>query len=200
LQERSVDRVGGRNPVPIDVRIIAATNRNLEASMRDKQFRDDLYYRLSVVRIQTPALREIADDIPILANYFLQKHCAAMGLDAKQFAPDAMDRLVHYDWPGNARQLENETKRLLASVRGKTITVDYLGLPSVRGIAKEPEPPPPSSPAERPLYEAVEALERKMIQAALNACSGNKLKAAQRLGLSRQGLFKKLKKLGLSSA
>lgn len=195
LQERTIDRVGGRNPVPIDVRIIAATNRNLEANMRDKQFRDDLYYRLSVVCIQTPALREIAEDIPILANYFLQKHCAAMGFDAKQFAPEAMDRLMRYDWPGNARQLENETKRLLASVRGKTITQDHLGIQPNRGIAMEPERAPSS--AEHSLYEAVEALERKMIQAALHDCGGNKLKAAQRLGLSRQGLFKKLKKLGL---
>ncbi len=195
LQERSIDRVGGRNPVPIDVRIIAATNRDLEFCMRDKQFRDDLYYRLSVVRIQTPALRDIAEDIPILANYFLHKQCAAMAVEPKHFAPEAMDRLARYDWPGNARQLENEVKRLLASVREKTIMEDHLAIKPNREIAVEPEAP--RSSAEESLHDTVEALERRMIQDALIACGGNKLKTAQRLGLSRQGLFKKLKKLGV---
>ena len=197
LQERSIDRVGGRSPVPIDVRIIAATNRNLESAMLDKQFRADLYYRLSVVRIQTPALREIAADIPILAIYFLSKHCTAMGIEPKQFDPEAMDRLKRYGWPGNTRQLENEMKRLVASVRGKTIMADHLAIKHAESLAPDVEPAADS--AEHSLYEAVEALERKLISDALNACGGNKLKAAQRLGLSRQGLFKKLKKLNLST-
>jgi len=197
LQERSIDRVGGRNPVRVDVRIIAATNRDLEACMRDKQFRDDLYYRLSVVRIQTPALRNIAADIPILANHFLQKHCAAMAVEPKQLAPEAMALLAAYPWPGNTRQMENEIKRLLASVRGRTITEDHLAIKPIGEVAPEPETGEPL--VDPSLYDAVEALERRMIQEALNRCGGNKLKAAQRLGLSRQGLFKKLKKLGLSA-
>jgi Nif-specific regulatory protein len=197
LQERAVDRVGGRAPVPVDVRIIAATNRNLEICMRERQFREDLYYRLSVVRIQTPSLREIPEDIPILANYFLQKHCAAMAVEPKQFTPSAMECLARHSWPGNARQLENEIKRLLASVRGKIIGEDHITIQPDRPHVE----PKPSAKAERrkSLFDAVEALERQMIAEALRDTAGNKQKAAQRLGMSRQGLLKKLKKLGLSS-
>jgi Nif-specific regulatory protein len=196
VQERAVDRVGARTSVPIDVRIIAATNRNLENSIEERQFRSDLYFRLSVVRIQTPSLRDNPEDIPALAHHFLQKHCAAMGLEAKHLTPGAIERMSAYDWPGNARQLENEIKRLVASVRGKTIAEDHLGIPRHR-----PTPAPqPSEEQPRPaksLAEAVEALERRMIQDALTASAGNRLKAARALGLSRQGLFKKLKKLSL---
>ena len=193
LQERSVDRVGGRTPVPINVRIIAATNRNLEAAVREKQFRADLYYRLSVVNIQTPSLRETPEDIAILANHFLQKHCATMSVEPKQLSAAALDRLSAYHWPGNARQLENEIKRLVASVRGKIITEDQIAIPS------ETKPVPPPTHAApitgKSLFDAVEALERRMIQDALNQAGGNKLKAAQVLGMSRGGFLKKLKKL-----
>jgi Nif-specific regulatory protein len=193
LQERSVDRVGGRTPVPINVRIIAATNRNLEAAVREKQFRADLYYRLSVVNIQTPSLRETPEDIAILANHFLQKHCATMSVEPKQLSAAALDRLSAYHWPGNARQLENEIKRLVASVRGKIITEDQIAIPS------ETKPVPPTTHAApitgKSLFEAVETLERRMIQDALNQAGGNKLKAAQVLGMSRGGFLKKLKKL-----
>ena len=197
VQERAVDRVGGRTSVPIDVRVIAATNRDLETCMRENQFRADLYFRLSVVRIQTPSLREIPGDIPVLASHFLQKHCAAMSLEGKQFTQAAMERMRRHDWPGNARQLENEIQRLVASVRSKTIAEDHLALQrECEGAARVTETLP--QPA-KSLYEAVEALERQMIQDALTASGGNRLKAAQSLGLSRQGLFKKLKKLGLAA-
>jgi DNA-binding NtrC family response regulator len=191
-----VDRVGGRAPVPIDVRVIAATNRNLETCMREKQFREDLYYRLSVVRIQTPSLREVPEDIPTLANHFLQKHCAAMAMEPKRFAQPALECLAAYSWPGNARQLENEVKRLVASTRGKIIGEDH--------ISTQPSPPaePQASVKLQPrksLFDAVDALERRMIEEALRDTAGNKLKAAQSLGVSRQGLLKKLKKLGLSA-
>jgi Nif-specific regulatory protein len=197
LQERVVDRVGGRASVPIDVRIIAATNRNLESSIEEKQFRSDLYFRLSVVRIQTASLLDIPEDIPVLANHFLQKHCASMGVEAKHFSPAAMARLSAYDWPGNARQLENEIKRLAASVRGRTINEDHLAIPQQRPSAAPQPAKAQPQPTAKSLAEAVEALERRMIQDALTASGGNRLKAAQALGLSRQGLFKKLKKLGL---
>ena len=197
LQERSVDRVGSRTPVPINVRIIAATNRNLEAAVREKQFRADLYYRLSVVNIQTPSLRETPEDIAILANHFLQKHCATMSVEPKQLSAAALDRLSAYHWPGNARQLENEIKRLVASVRGKIITEDQLAIQS------EIKPVPQSTHATpitgKSLFEAVDALERRMIQDALNQVGGNKLKAAQMLGMSRGGFLKKLKKLTLAA-
>ena len=197
LQERSVDRVGGRVPIPLDVRVIAATNRNLENSMHENRFREDLYYRLSVVRIQTPSLREVPEDIPVLANHFMQKHCKTMSIDPKPFTAAAMHRLSSYEWPGNARQLENEVKRLIASVRTRTITEDQISLPAP---LKAAEPMAQILPVtNKPLFEAVEALERRLIQEALNQTSGNKVKAAQILGLSRQGLMKKLKKLAGSA-
>ena len=196
LQERSVDRVGGRAPVPIDVRIIAATNRDLETVMREKLFRDDLYYRLCVVHIQTPALREIPEDIPLLANHFLQKHCAATGTEAKQFTQAALDCLAQYDWPGNARQLENEVKRLVASVRSRSIAADQLLLPVP--LKPQRSAAEPLGNNARTLDQALEILERKLIVGALSRAGGNKLKAARMLGLSRQGLNKKLHRLGIA--
>jgi Nif-specific regulatory protein len=197
LQERSVDRVGGRTPVPIDVRIIAATNRDLETVMREKFFRDDLYYRLCVVHIQTPALREIPEDIPVLANHFLQKHCAATGTETKRFTLAALDSLAQNDWPGNARQLENEIKRLVASVRSRTIAADQLLLPAT---VKAQRRPSDATVSDNPtLDQAVEILERKLIGEALGRAAGNKLKTARMLGLSRQGLNKKLHRLGITS-
>jgi DNA-binding NtrC family response regulator len=184
--------------VPIDVRVIAATNRNLETCMREKQFREDLYYRLSVVRIQTPSLREVPEDIPTLANHFLQKHCAAMAMEPKRFAQAALECLARYSWPGNARQLENEVKRLVASTRGKSIGEDHISTQPESPVV-EPQARAKTEPR-KSLFDAVDALERRMIEEALRDTAGNKLKAAQRLGVSRQGLLKKLKKLGVSAS
>jgi len=202
LQERSVDRVGARTPVPVDVRVIAATNRNLEACMREKDFREDLYYRLSVVHIQTAPLREAPEDILVLANHFLQKHCAAMSIEPKQFTQAAVERLQRYSWPGNARQLENEVKRLLASVRGRMITDEHVVIPSepAREPTKAENKEENKAEPVKSLFTAVEALERRMIADALKETGGNKQRAAQNLGLSRQGLLKKLKRLGLPSS
>jgi len=208
LQERSVDRVGGGKPVPIDVRVIAATNKNFDTAFKERTFREDLYYRLNVIHIQMPALREIPEDIPFLVNHFLAKHCKSMNIESKEFAPGAMQALVRYPWPGNARQLENEVKRLIASVRGKSVTEGQLD-PAIRdadsfsagahiavqsGSVKTETAPQSSSTQSLP--DAIEALERRMIENALRQSGGNKQKAAQTLGLSRQGLIKKLKRLG----
>ena len=196
LQERVVDRVGGHKPIPVDVRIVAATNKNLEHAIKDRAFREDLFYRISVVRIQTPALSDIAQDIPVLANHFLAKHCALMKVEIKQFAPAAMHVLQSYSWPGNARQLENEVKRLVASVRGKTIGQEHVDLPSVKAqtIVQENTP----SYEGKTIDAVVNDIERRMIQNALNKNHWNKQRAAQELGLSRQGLVKKLKRLAIT--
>ena len=206
LQERAVDRVGGGKPISIDVRIIAATNRDLQASIRQRLFREDLYYRIKVIHIHAPALREIPEDIPVLANHFLEKHCKAMRVDLKSFTPAAMQTLARYSWPGNNRQLENEVKRLIASVRGKSIAEEHLDS-SIRNpenfdvptagapAAQHSNAPVAARSAPQTLGEAVEALERRMIEEALRNSGGNKQKAAQALGLSRQGLIKKLKRL-----
>jgi two-component system NtrC family response regulator len=121
-----VDRVGGKASVPIDVRVIAATNKNLEAAIKERTFREDLYYRLKVIHIQTPSLRDVPEDIPVLGNHFLAKYCKMMNTELKQFTTRGLEELSSYSWPGNARQLENEIKRLVASVRGKSITEDHL--------------------------------------------------------------------------
>lgn len=202
LQERSVDRVGGRGSVPIDVRVIAATNQNLEAAIKEHTFREDLYYRLKVIHIQTPSLRDVPEDISVLANHFLSKYCKMMNTDLKQFTPGAFEVLSSYSWPGNARQLENEIKRLVASVRGKSITEDHLD-GSIRNLSASipsfhKDEPAPKSPATRSLPDAVEQLERRLIEEALRNSGGNKQKAAQVLGLSRQGLIKKLKRLSIN--
>src|SRR5262245_40354670 len=203
LQERSVDRVGGRGSIPIDVRIIAATNKNLEAAIKERTFREDLYYRLKVIHIQTPSLRDVPEDIAVLANHFLSKYCKMMNTELKQLATGASEKLSSYSWPGNARQLENEIKRLVASVRGKSITEDHLDgsirnlSASIQTIQPHVEPAPRSSTS-RSLPDAVEQLERRLIEEALQNSGGNKQKAAQVLGLSRQGLIKKLKRLSIT--
>jgi Nif-specific regulatory protein len=203
LQERAVDRVGTTRPVPVDIRIIAATNRDLLSAVHDKQFRDDLYYRVKVIHVETPPLRDILEDVPLLASHFLEKHCKAMSAEIKTFTPAALQCLMRHNWPGNNRQLENEIKRLTAFVRGRSIGEEHLD-PSIRHpvqwapSAEQPKQPMPLFPATpTTLPEAVDQLERNMIQEALLKTGGNKQKAAQTLGLSRQGLIKKLKRLGL---
>jgi Nif-specific regulatory protein len=195
LQERSIDRIGGQKPMPIDVRIVAATNKNIERAVKEGTFRADLYYRLKVVRIQTPALREIVQDIPIIANYFLKKHCGLTNIETKQFAPAAMELIKGYPWPGNARQLENEVKRVVVSVRGKTITQEQLDLPAepVEIVSQEKI----LAYDGKTIDEVVDHIERRMIEDALKKYRWNKQKAAQELGLSRQGLLKKLKRLAI---
>ena len=211
LQERSATRVGGRTALPLDLRIIAATNKDLELEIKEGHFRVDLYYRLKVIHIETPALREVPEDIPLLANHFLETYSKLMKTEPKQFTPAALEYLTSYHWPGNQRQLENEIKRLVASVRGKIIGEEHLD-PSIRTSEKTPQAsivaravtkPGMEKAAEAPprslksLPDAVEALERRMIAEALRESGGNKQKAAQALGLSRQGLIKKLKRLGI---
>ena len=195
LQERAVDRLGGKKPVPIGVRIITATNKDLEAAIKERTFRPDLYFRLKVVYVQTPALREVAEDIPLLANHFLAEYCAAAQTELKEFTPAALQCLTRYPWPGNTRELENEVKRLVASVRGKSINEDHLDV-LIRSLRKNNETDPEEVVSTRSLPVAVEQLERQLIEEALRECGGNKQKAAQVLGLSRQGLIKKLKRLG----
>ncbi len=198
LAERSLNRVGGRTPISVDVRVIAATNKNLEAGIRENTFREDLYYRLKVIHIQTPPLREVPDDIPILANYFLGKYCKAMNSEPKQFTPAALEYLARYSWPGNSRQLENEIKRLVVSVRGKSITDNHIDQ-SIRNAPSVLQPASESGPSSRPLATAVHQLERRIIEEALRENGGNKQKTAEVLGLSRPGFFRKLKRLGIKT-
>jgi DNA-binding NtrC family response regulator len=178
------------------VRIIAASNKNLDEASKAGSFRADLYYRLKVVRVQTPCLREIADDVPLMANHFLASHCALLKVEPKQFTPAAIERLRSYSWPGNARQLENEIKRLVVSIRGKAIDQEQLDLPveTQKMTAQEN----PTHYNGKTIGEVVEAIEQRMIQEALLKAGGNKARAAEALGLSRQGLLKKIKRLAIT--
>ncbi len=194
LAEREVTRVGGRSSIPIDVRVIAATNVDLEKAIKKGSFRGDLFYRLNVVPIRTPPLREITEDISYLADSLLQKISREMGTEAKNLSAAARRCLMRYHWPGNVRELENELRRLVVSVRRTSIAEQDLAdhirnaVPAGAGASGEPS---------GAMKGAVEDLEIRMISEALRRCGGNQLQAAKVLGLSRQGLIKKMKRYKL---
>jgi Nif-specific regulatory protein len=192
LQEHTLERVGGRTPLRVDVRVLAATNKDLPNAIAKGTFREDLYYRLNVIHVQMPPLREIREEIPLLANHFLSEYCKECGRPMMRFSPGVMRHLVTRDWPGNVRQLRNEVMRLSACNSGDLIVEDDLWetLPPPR---YDSPPPTPSSS----LKDAVEDLERRMIAQVLAETRNNQLQAAKRLGLSRQGLINKMKRYSL---
>ena len=197
LQERELTRVGGRTSIPVDVRILVATNVDLESAITKGTFRPDLYYRLRVVTIHTPALRDIPEDIPLLTDHLLQKLSRLLEKEPKRLTPGALRCLSDYRWPGNVRELENELRRLVVSTRRTSIGVENLS-EGIRTSGK-------SSDASRALSglsmkDAVEQLEVRFILDALQRSRGNQLQAAKALGLSRQGLIKKVKRYRLKSA
>jgi DNA-binding NtrC family response regulator len=201
LQERVVERLGGRKPIAVDVRVVAATNKRLEAEVERGSFRADLFYRLNVVRIETVPLREVPSDVPVLASHFLARFCRELRRPAKTLAEGALRHLVRYPWPGNVRELENEMKRLAVLAPGRVVEESDLSgnVRSGRG-GSPPGAPTPDALEQAPgssLPAAVEAIERRMITAALAATQGNQVHAARALGVSRQGLIKKLKRYGL---
>jgi Nif-specific regulatory protein len=196
LQERVLQRVGGRTNIPVDVRVIAATNADLERAIKAGRFRSDLYFRLKVVTIHTPALRDFREDIPLLARTFLHRYCQAMAKPQKSLSAAAMRRLTQYDWPGNVRELENEIKRLVVSTRRTAITEDDLA-DAIRASADHAGKP--AGTAGKSLKRAVEELEKRLLAEALQRCRGNQVQAARLLGLSRQGLIKKVARYGLKT-
>ncbi len=195
LQERVIERVGGRRAIPVDVRIVAATNKDLEAESKRGRFREDLYYRLKVIDVRMPALREMREDIPLLASYFLARSCRDLKREPKQLSPEALARLANHSWPGNVREMENEMKRLAASVSGKAIREEDLS----EGIRTSRDPVTPEPAPGASLKDAVTEIEKRMIRDALNSTRNNQQRAAIALGLSRQGLIKKIKRYGIRS-
>jgi Nif-specific regulatory protein len=195
LEAKVIERVGGRTSIPVDVRVLAATNKDLEAGIGKGTFREDLYYRLKVIHIRMPSLREIGEDVPLLANHFLAECCRDSGRQV-EFSPGVLRRLTMAEWPGNVRQLQNEIKRLVACARGRVITEDDL----LEGVVQVPVGV--SGPAERKsasLKGAIEDLERQLIAEALRSTGNNQQQAAKALGLSRQGLANKLRRYHLAS-
>ncbi|MFQ5896879.1 MAG: sigma 54-interacting transcriptional regulator [Candidatus Methylomirabilia bacterium] len=197
LQERVVERVGARRGIPVDVRVLSATKRDLESEISKGTFREDLYYRLKLIHIHMPPLREIQEDIPLLAVHFLDKYCQEMKKEPKKLTPGALRSLMSYPWPGNVRELENEIKRLVVLARQIAVTEEDLSeaLRSAGGHGVHSR----SAPGRR-LKETVEQVERRLILEALQACRQNQVHAAKALGVSRQGLIKKMKRYGIRAS
>ena len=198
LQERTVQHVGGREQIPVDVRILAATNKDLEAAVKDRRFREDLYYRLNVIHIRMPALREMREDIHELAHFFLGRYCEEFKKPAMTFAPEALAGLVAAPWPGNVRQLQNELKRLVICAAGDVVSVSDLReeMRSEAGKPGDAEPAGERSTMDR----AMDVHEKQIVIEALKNHNGNQVRTAKALGLSRQGLIKKMKRLGIRAS
>ena len=190
LQEREFTRVGGDTVIRVDVRVIAATNKDLPELVSGGRFREDLYYRLNVVGLTLPALRERAEDIPLLALHFLEAFALKNRKEVKGFTPQAMDRLIRYAWPGNVRELMNAVERAVVMTRGDFLTEEDV---SLIPTAAMPEPEHPPAAGARPLEE----VEKATILTTLKAADGNKSEAARRLGITRRTLHKKLKAYGV---
>ncbi|MBW2000295.1 MAG: sigma-54-dependent Fis family transcriptional regulator, partial [Deltaproteobacteria bacterium] len=195
LQEREFQRLGGNQTVYSDVRIISATNRDLEERVRQGLFRDDLYYRLNVVSIEIPPLRERKEDIPSLIDHFLKKFAHELGDQPPRLSMESRDMLLKYDYPGNVRELENIIERAVVIRRGDIITKSDLPF-STSFQDQAPEREPGHTPW-KPLKKSVEELEKDMIQRALEATSNHQTRAAEMLGISERMLRYKLKKYGL---
>jgi two-component system NtrC family response regulator len=183
LQEREFLRLGGTRPVRVDVRVIAATNRNLRHAVERGQFRRDLYYRLNVFDIRIPPLRERREDIPLLAAGFLAGFEDELGSRRAELQPDALDALIRYHWPGNVRELRNVLERATIVCENQRIRLADLSLrPPETTIADSTD---------------LEVIERGAIERVMRAVDGNKMKASRRLGITRMQLYTRLRKYGL---
>jgi DNA-binding NtrC family response regulator len=192
LQEGEIERLGGSKTITVDVRLVAASHRDLEAMVKQGVFRQDLFFRLSVVPIILPPLRDRGSDIPDLARYFLKRYAKKNKKDIRSIHPQAINFLMHHDWPGNIRELENCMERSVILCQGEQITVSELP-PQL--IPRELQP---SSAKTNPSSGlTLRDMERQMIQATLEETSGNKSQAAKQLGIARQTLLNKIKEYGL---
>jgi two-component system response regulator HydG len=196
LQEKEVQRVGSGETIKVDVRIVAATNRNLEADVANGRFREDLFYRLNVMNLNVPPLKERQEDIPLFAQHFLKKFADKNRKTVKGFVPLAVDMLLNYDWPGNVRELENAIERAVILLTGEYITEKQLPL----NITKKYPDLSTSPIAAAPVMDgtrSMEEIEKEAILATLKASGGNKSETARRLGITRKTLHNKLKNYGL---
>jgi DNA-binding NtrC family response regulator len=195
LQEREFERLGGTKTLKVDIRMIAATNRDLRAALEEGTFREDLYYRLNVVPIDIPPLREHKEDIPELVNHFLARFAADNEKEIEGITPAAVSVLMEYHWPGNVRQLENSVERAVALSSGRVIDVDDIHLDSTHGKGGVASGAPDQL---LPEGMTLEQWEDNMIKEALRRANGNKSQAARLLGLSRNALRYRLSKLGVA--
>jgi DNA-binding NtrC family response regulator len=196
VEERTVRRVGGIRDRKIDVRILAATNRDLERESQRERFRRDLYFRLAVILLRLPPLRERGEDVLTLAEHFLQRFRIKYGKPVERLDPRARDLLLAYPWPGNVRELSHVIERAVLWSRGPTLDIEHLALEVPAGSAPGPEEVGGAS-SSRPAGMDLEQWERSLIEQALRESDGNQTRAAQRLGISRDTLRYRLKKYGI---
>jgi two-component system nitrogen regulation response regulator GlnG len=211
LQEQRFERVGGNETIQTDVRIIAATNHDLEAQVNAGQFRGDLYYRLSVFTIPLPPLRERGDDLPLLVEHFLKRYSRELGKDVQRASPETLALLQRYPWPGNVRELQSVLKQAILQASGPVLVPDFLPA----AVRREAEAPAPAAPSAFPdwdrfirdrlqagsqdLYaEALTAMERHLLTLVLRHTQGNQVQAARILGITRGSLRTKIRALGIT--
>ncbi len=199
LQERNFMRIGGNEKIEVDVRIIAATNRNLQESIEQGQFREDLFYRLNVVSITIPPLRERREDVPLLAAHFLEYYSAKNNRIFIDFSEDALEALINYDWPGNVRELENIIERVVVLHNDSEVKLKYLPkqLQKVTRAISYKDMTPQVSVAEEGKIIPLDDLERNAIEMALMKYQGNIAVAAKKLKIGQATLYRKVKKYGL---
>ena len=200
IQEREIERIGSTKSQKIDVRIIAATNRNLEEMVQQEKFREDLYYRLNVIAINIPPLRERKEDIPLLTKHLMKKLSSEMQRHVTEISPVAMEALCRYHWPGNIRELANLIERALNLVEKEAmIHLDHFPYYIRKGVEEEKQLPLKELDIslDGDLKDLLERIEKKVIKDVLKEYKGNKLQTAQRLGISRTSLYEKINKYGL---
>jgi DNA-binding NtrC family response regulator len=186
LQERSFCRVGGNEEIRVDVRVIAATNANLQLAVQGGKFRDDLYYRLNVIEIRIPPLRDRREDIPLLVSHFLERLSHELGKDIGQVSQEALKLLMDYGWPGNVRELENAIERAMVTCRAAILGEEDFAFLASAGNGNRPWSPPPNM--------TLQEMERRMIEATLERTGRNIKESAAQLGIDRSTLYEKLKR------
>jgi transcriptional regulator with GAF, ATPase, and Fis domain len=195
LQEGEVLPIGASSPVPVDVRIVSATNRDLPAMVKEGTFREDLFYRIHVARIEVPPLRDRREDIPLLVDHFLEEIARAEGTEKRRMDPGALARLAEHPWPGNVRELHHLIHRLCAFAKGPVVSRAEIERYGDLSPAPRSAPPPPLSGP----VESLEQAERRQILRALQESRGNKSRAAEILGINRATLFRKLRRYGMDA-
>jgi two-component system response regulator AtoC len=196
LQEGEFERVGGTTTVKVDVRVVTATNRDLEEEVRKGNFREDLFYRLNVINIHMPPLRERKEDIAVLVEHFLDKYRYSPSSPPTRISEEALNKLIGYDWPGNVRQLENEIERAVVYTQGKVITSEFLSLETGRAVHEVDIVQAVRS--RTPLPTLLQDVERLTLSEALRQSAGDHAEAAQKIGLTVTIFDKKLKELGIA--
>jgi transcriptional regulator with GAF, ATPase, and Fis domain len=191
LQEREFERVGGTRTLTVDIRLIAASNRDLEKEVKESRFRQDLFFRLNVVPLALPPLRERPEDIPLLAAFFAAKSAEKHGQSTPELAPELIEVLQEYEWPGNVRELENLIERLVVLSSGPPLGIEFVPEKMLRAL-------PGTNVDESTLEGAVGALKRKLIINALHT-EGNKVAAAKKLGISRSYLHRLINEFDIKS-